>query len=151
MFVTTIRFPPGTVKSMTERSQSRLKFIREQVWYKLLPYELVNQTIKISLYTYFDDGVLFFVIFASNILQHTTHCNTQHTAARCNTLQHTSTPCNTRQLTATHTATHCNTLQHAATCCNMLQQTAKRCNTHTGVTASSSWTNTCNTLQHTFC
>jgi len=34
---------------MTEGSQSRLKFIREQFWYKMLPYELVNPTIKISL------------------------------------------------------------------------------------------------------
>jgi len=43
-------FSPGTVKSMTERSQSMLKFIREQFWRKLLPYELVNPTIKIILY-----------------------------------------------------------------------------------------------------
>ena len=42
-------FSPGTVKSMTERSQSRLKSPREQFWYKLLPYELVNPTIKTSL------------------------------------------------------------------------------------------------------
>ena len=31
-------FSSGTVKSMTERSQSRLKFIRERSWYKLLPW-----------------------------------------------------------------------------------------------------------------
>jgi len=42
-------FSPGTVKSMTKRSHSRLKFIREQFWYRLLPYELVNPTIKTSL------------------------------------------------------------------------------------------------------
>jgi len=43
-------FSPGTVKSMTERSKSRLKFLREKFWYKLLSYELVNPTIKISLF-----------------------------------------------------------------------------------------------------
>jgi len=42
-------FSPGTFKSMTKRSHSRLKFTREQFWYKLLPYESVNPTIKISL------------------------------------------------------------------------------------------------------
>jgi len=42
-------FSPGTAKSMTERSQSRLTFTREQFWYRLLPYELVNLTFKISL------------------------------------------------------------------------------------------------------
>jgi len=40
---------PGTVKSMTKRSHSRLKFIWQQFWYKLLPYEFVNPTIKMSL------------------------------------------------------------------------------------------------------
>jgi len=39
-----------TLESIRERSQSRLKLIREQFWYKLLCYELVNPTIKISLY-----------------------------------------------------------------------------------------------------
>jgi len=49
MFVTTISFSPGTFKSTTKRSHSRLKFTREQFWYKLLRYEFVNPTIKISL------------------------------------------------------------------------------------------------------
>jgi len=40
---------PGTFKSMTKRSHSRMKFTREQFWFKLLPYELVNPTTKISL------------------------------------------------------------------------------------------------------
>jgi len=43
-------FSPGTVNSITKRSQSRLKFIKEQFWYRLFPYEFVNPTIKISLY-----------------------------------------------------------------------------------------------------
>ena len=42
-------FSPGTFKPMTKRSHSRLKFTGEQFWYKLLLYELVNPTIKISL------------------------------------------------------------------------------------------------------
>ena len=49
MFVTNISFSPGTFKSTTKRSHSRLKFTREQFWYKLLCYEFVNPTIKISL------------------------------------------------------------------------------------------------------
>jgi len=40
---------PGTVQSMTGQSQSRLRFITEQLWYKLLRYELVNPTIEINL------------------------------------------------------------------------------------------------------
>jgi len=42
-------FSPGTVKSMIERSQSRLKFISAQSWYKVRTCELVNPTFKISL------------------------------------------------------------------------------------------------------
>jgi len=41
-------FSPGTFKSMTKRSHSRLKFTREQFWYKLCSYKEVNPTIKIS-------------------------------------------------------------------------------------------------------
>jgi len=43
-------FSPGTFKSMTKRSHSRLKFTRKQFWYMVLHYELVNPTIK-SVYT----------------------------------------------------------------------------------------------------
>ena len=52
-----------------------------------------------------------------NTLQHTishsertevryamSHCNKQHTATQCNTVQHSATQCNTK-----HSATHCNT------------------------------------------
>ena len=40
-----------TLESMTDLSQSRLKFIREHFLYKLLCHEFVNPTIKISLFT----------------------------------------------------------------------------------------------------
>jgi len=56
MFVMTISFlssslgPWMTLESISERSQSSLKFIREQLWYTLLCYELVNPTINISLW-----------------------------------------------------------------------------------------------------
>jgi len=55
MIVMTISFlspslgPWMTLESISERSQSRLKFIREQLWYTLLCYDLVNPTINISL------------------------------------------------------------------------------------------------------
>jgi len=41
---------------MTERSQSRLKFIREQFWYTFLPHVLVNPTIKTSLLKFESTG-----------------------------------------------------------------------------------------------
>jgi len=41
-----------TLESIRERSQSRLKLIKEQFWYKSLCYELINSTIKISLWNY---------------------------------------------------------------------------------------------------
>jgi len=44
---------PGTFKSMTKRFHSRMKFIKEQFWFKLFLYELVNPTIKISLFDLF--------------------------------------------------------------------------------------------------
>jgi len=53
MFVTTIVFDHFawdlgmTLETIKERSQSRLKFMREQLWYKLLCCELVNPRIKI--------------------------------------------------------------------------------------------------------
>jgi len=53
MFVTTIGFffwawdLEKTLESIAERSRSRLKFIRGQLWYKLLCHELVNPRIKI--------------------------------------------------------------------------------------------------------
>jgi len=69
--------------------------------------------------------VCVFAIYATVAMKTATHCNTQHTAAHCNTLQHTATHCNTLQ----HTATHCSTLQHTATNFNTLQHTATHCNT----------------------
>jgi len=40
-----------TSESITERSQSIFRFTREQFWYKLLCYEVVNPKIKIILST----------------------------------------------------------------------------------------------------
>jgi len=57
-------FSPGTVKLMTERSQSRLKSRSEQFWYKLLPYGWVNTTIKISLIDWF-----WLPIFRTNLVR----------------------------------------------------------------------------------
>ena len=55
---TLLVFSPGTVESIPERSQSRLRFITEQFWYTLLCYELVNPTIKISIYRWCDSGLV---------------------------------------------------------------------------------------------
>jgi len=41
-------FSPGTVKSIIQRSQSRLKLTSARSWYKVRTYELVNPTVRIS-------------------------------------------------------------------------------------------------------
>ena len=92
--------------------------IREQFWYKLLPYLfkllpylLVNPTVKISLLPKEPsacEGIY------SSLPPYTR--KGQHAATRCNTLQHTA-PGHlyvVATLYSKRSATHCNTLQHAA-------------------------------------